>query len=339
MKSRVLISGIGGFISAHLMQHIFETTNWEITGIESWRHKGTPERVRQVLAKNPEWRKRIVIMTHDISVLFPERTKKLIGRCDYIINVAADSHVDRSIDDPVPFIENNVGIALTMLEFAREYPCKAFIQISTDEVYGAAPDGVKHKEWSPIVPSNPYAASKAAQEAVAISYWRTYGIPVIITNTMNNFGEMQDSEKFVAKCIRLIKEDKSVPLHGKVSGTTVEFGSRFYLHARNHADAVLFILNNLPPKLYKDGNMLPDRYNVVGDREISNYEMADIIAKIMGKKLRYQVVDHHATRPGHDRRYALDGDKLASLNWKAPTEFKASLEKYVHWTLEHPIWL
>src|SRR5207249_8886848 len=139
------------------IQHIFETTDWVIVGIESWKHKGTPERIKQVFSKNSAWAQRLTVITHDLSVLLPERTKKQIGQCDFIINVASDSHVDRSIEEPVWFVQNNVGIALTMLEFAREYPCKAFVHVSTDEVYGPAPDEVRVKEWSSIVPSNPYA--------------------------------------------------------------------------------------------------------------------------------------------------------------------------------------
>lgn len=336
MTNRVLLTGIGGFISAHLMQHIFENTDWDVVGIDSWRHMGTPERVEQVLSKNPEWRKRLTVITHDLSAPFPRRTKARIGRCDYIFNVASDSHVDRSIEEPVPFIQNNVNLVMTMLEFAREFPCKAFLQISTDEVYGPAPDGVNHTEWSPIIPSNPYAASKACQEAIAISYWRTYGIPLVITNTLNNMGEMQDTEKYLAKIIRAVSNGEVVTVHGKEGS----IGSRFYMHARNHADALLFIVKNLPIKKYIDGEMsVPDRYNVVGDDELNNLQIAQMIADDMGKELKYEFVDHHHTRPGHDRRYALDGKKLRERGWISPVPFASSLKRYIDWTLKHPIWL
>jgi len=336
MKTKILITGFAGFIGSHFLQHILEQTDWDVIGVDSWAHKGTPERVQQVLSKNPEWEKRLTVITHDLSALFPERTKKRIGQCDYIVNFASDSHVDRSIEDPVPFVRNNVGLALTMLEFAREFPTKAFVQISTDEVYGVAPDGVNHEEWSPIVPSNPYAASKAAQEAIAISYWRTYGVPVVLTNTMNNFGEMQDPEKYMAMIIKLVADGKTVPVHGKEGA----IGSRYYLHARNHADAVLYILKNLPPTAYVEGEELkPDRYNVVGDKELDNLEVAHLIADVVGKPLNYELVDHHSTRPGHDRRYALDGKKLRDCGWKPPVEFHESLKKYVQWTLAHKLWL
>lgn len=211
-----------------------------------------------------------------------------------------------------------------------------FLQFSTDEVYGAAPEGVNYKEWSSIVPSNPYSASKAAQEAAAISYWRTYGIPLILTNTMNLFGETQDAEKYTARLINKINAGEEVTVHG--SETSI--GSRYYLHARNGADAVLFILKNLPPTPYvEDKQMLPDRYNIVGDIEMNNLDLAKLVAKMLGKELKYKLEDFHHSRPGHDRRYALDGSKLKELGWKAPMDFETSLQNSINWTLNHPQWL
>lgn len=333
---RILLTGIGGFIGSHALQQFLEKTDWHIVGIASWKHKGTPERVEQVLAKKPEWRDRVTIITHDLESPFTEMTRHRIGHVDYIVNVAAESHVERSITDPVPFVQNNVNLMLTMLEFARYAKPKKFIQVSTDEVYGVAPEGVNHKEWSPIIPSNPYSASKAAQEAIAISYWRTYNVPVIITNTMNNFGEMQDPEKFVPMLIRKIARDEVVPIHGRDG----QIGSRFYLHARNHADAILFILNNVEPTMYKEGHdLIPDRFNVVGEAEVDNLEMGKLVAKLMNRELKYELVDFHATRPGHDRRYALDGSKLRDLGWIAPLDLETSLDRTINWTLEHYLWL
>lgn len=335
IHTRCLVSGIAGFIGSHVLEHVLKNTDWHVVGVASWKHKGTPERVMEVLGGDPTWRDRVDIITHDLSAPFPERTKRVIGHCDYILNVAAESHVDRSITDPVPFVQNNVNVALNMLEFAREFPPETFIQISTDEVYGVAPEGVNHKEWATILPSNPYSASKAAQEAIAISYWRTYGVPLVITNTMNNFGEMQDPEKFMAKIIRMVLNGETVPVHGKEG----QIGSRYYLHARNHADALLFILCNLKPARYEAGLYHPDRYNVVGDIELDNLEVAQKIAHYVGKPLKYELVDFHGTRPGHDHRYALDGSKLLQKGWTPPIDFEASLGRYVDWTLNHPLWL
>lgn len=334
--TRVLLTGASGFIGSHFLEHILINTDWDVVCVASWKHKGTPERIEEVLKGNEMWRDRIEVITHDLESPFTERTKKRIGQVDYIVNFAAESHVDRSIEDPVSFIQNNVNVALTMLELAREKTPKAFVQVSTDEVYGAAPDGVNHQEWSSIVPSNPYSASKAAQEAIAMAYWRTYGIPLIITNTMNNFGEMQDPEKFMAKAIRVVQNDGTLTIHGRVG----DIGSRYYLHARNHADAVLFLLQRTTPATYEYGKVMePDRYNVVGDIELSNLEVGQAIAAILGKQLAYELTDFHATRPGHDRRYALDGSKLKALGWRPPVEFLPSLKKYIDWTLAHSQWL
>lgn len=343
MNKKVLLTGISGFAGSHILEHILTNTEWDVVGIASWKHKGTPERIEEVLSGHPEWKNRVEVITHDLESPLPERTKKRIGVCNYILNIASDSHVDRSIEDPVPFVQNNVNLVLTMLEFAREYKPEAFLQFSTDEVYGVAPDGVNHSEWSPIVPSNPYSASKAAQEAIAISYWRTYGVPLILTNTMNLFGETQDSEKFIAKIIRCVDRGDVVPVHG----TPQRIGSRFYLHARNMADAVLYIVNNVTPQQYGEKVFddvvhvidRPDRFNIVGDVELDNLEVAQIVAEMTGKDLRYAFTDFHATRPGHDRRYALDGKKLRTLGWKAPLSFKESMQKCIDWTLNNKIWL
>jgi dTDP-glucose 4,6-dehydratase len=335
-STRVLLTGIAGFIGSHFLEHLLTNTDWQIVGVASWQHKGTPERVGEILAGHLDWAKRVDVITHDLSQPFTERTRDRIGKVDYIANFAADSHVDRSIDDPESTIRNNTGIALTLLEYARWAKPKTFVQISTDEVYGPAPEGTDHIEWAPIVPSNPYAASKACQEAIAVSYWRTYGVPLIITNTMNNFGERQDAEKYVAKVIRAIAAGETITIHG----TKDNIGARHYLHARNHADAILHLLKTAPPKPYREGEtMLPDRFNVVGEAELNNLEIAQKIAGIMGKKFKYQFVDFHKARPGHDRRYSLDGTRLKDMGWEAPFDLDASLKRTVDWTLTHPAWL
>lgn len=338
MPTKLLLTGISGFVGAHILEHVLTHTDWQVVGIASWRHKGTPERIEEVLSGSVGWRERVTIITHDLVAPIPERTAQRIGQCDYIIHAAAESHVERSIEEPVPFVQNNVNVTLHMLEFARVYKPKIFIQISTDEVYGPAPEGVNHKEWSPIIPSNPYSASKACQEAIAISYWRTYGVPVVITNTENMFGEMQDTEKYTAKLVRLISKEETVPIHGQIQDGKEMTGSRFYLHARNHADALLLLLSK-EPTLYQDGVIMPDRYNIVTSTELNNLDLARIVSRMVGKSLKYEIVDFHSTRPGHDKRYALDGSKIAALGWKEPYGFGDSLQKYINWTLNHTTWL
>lgn len=334
MSKRILITGSAGFIGAHLVEHIMENTDWHIVGLDSFKHRGDSLRVAHL---DPE---RYEVHCCDLSAPISYRLANKIGHVDYIVNMAAESHVDRSITDPVPFVQNNVNLALNVLEYARTVKPKMFIQISTDEVYGAAPEGTDHVEWSPIIPSNPYAASKAAQEAIAISYWRTYGVPLVITNTMNNFSERQDPEKFVPMVISKILKGETVTIHGSEQ----YIGKRHYLHARNHADALLFLMKCTTPTQYVDDPsqvLVPDRYNIVGEVELNNLELAEIIAEMLDKPLNYKLVDFHAltVRPGHDRRYSLDGDKMEKLGWKAPTSFRDSLKKTIDWTLENPEWL
>ena len=149
---------------------------------------------------------------------------------------------------------------------------------------------------------------------------------------MNLFGEMQDNEKYTARLIKMIQAGETVTVHG----TPDAIGSRYYLHARNQADASLYILNNIEPVMYSDGGKhdRPCRYNVVGDVEIDNLELANIVAKELGKELKYVFVDVHSCRPGHDRRYALSGEKLSKMGWVAPSKFKESLRKYIYWALD-----
>lgn len=334
---RVLLTGAGGFVGSHTLIHILHNTDWEVVVLDSFRHKGLTDRIRQMVHEShPEYIPRVHIFTHDLQVPISSTLANQMGNIDYVINMASESHVDRSITDPRPFIENNVALVLTMLEYAREYSVEKFIQVSTDEVYGAAPHGHNHKEGEPHRPSNPYSASKACQEDICFAYWRTYNLPIVVTNTMNIIGELQDSEKFIPKTMNAIMNGETVTIHASKDGTQI--GSRFYLHARNQADALVFILKNIEPEQYSDGKEM-SRYNVVGEKELNNLEVAQLIAKFMDKELQYELVDFHSSRPGHDLRYALDGTKLADAGWSAPVPLEKSLERTVHWTLEHPEWI
>lgn len=334
MSKTLLLSGASGFIGSHALEYFLDKTDWNIICPCSWAHKGTPERISEILTAADV--DRVKVITHDLTVPFTDITIKRLPKIDYIINFASESHVDRSIESPAPFIENNVKLTLTLLELARKVKPEVFVQISTDEVYGTAPDGISFKEWSEILPSNPYAASKAAQEAIAISYWRTYGVPVVITNTTNNFGERQDTEKYLAKIIQHINNDEPVTVHGSEG----YIGGRYYTYVKNHASAIKHIIDNNLVEHYHDGTdrQFPARYNVTSDDEIDNLSLAKMVAKIMSKELNYELQDVHATRPGHDRRYALDVTKLKATGWKLEYPLEESLKKYVEWTLQHPHW-
>lgn len=332
----VLLTGIGGSIGTHTLIHIFHNTDWNVVGIDSFAHRGLTERITEMLREHPEYWKRLKVITHDLAQPITKHLRERIGKVDYIINLASLSDVEASIQNPVPFIKNNVDLMVNVLEYARLAKPEAFIQFSTDEVYGASGKDQRHPEWSAIVPSNPYSASKAAQEAIAISYWRTYNVPVIITNTMNNFGEYQQSSKYPVMVQRAVANEDVLTVHG----TKENIGTRYYIHSRNASDALLFILRKLPPYLHKAGEAdKPDRYNVVGDKQVDNLSLAKLIAKLMGKELQYELVDFHSTRSGHDLHYGLDGTKLKKLGWKSPLTFEDSLKNTIDWQTENKEWI
>lgn len=342
---KILLTGAAGFVGSHVLRHLLVNTDWEIICPVTFRHQGVPERIKS--AMDGQDQSRVQVERLDLRAGISYLTRKRWGHVDVIMNVASESHVDRSIEAPADFIDNNVQMMTGVLEYARAAKPSLLLHMGTDEVYGPAYGEHRHKEGEPHRPSNPYSASKAAQEAIAFAYWRTYGVPVVITNTMNIVGELQDPEKFVPKVMKHVAQGKEMTLHASADGI---MGSRFYLHARNLADAWLFLTEryvgfpdgaagafNVPQ--YAQGYTDLDRWNIVGEREVTNLEMAEMIADFMGKPLLWRAVDFHSSRPGHDLRYALDGSKLAAAGWKAPFSLDESLRKTVQWTLEHPEWL
>lgn len=350
MTKRVLLTGGLGFIGSHTVEHWLKETDWEIVVVDSLRFAGRVERLTDIEAYDPD---RVSIVWHDLNVQFTPLTLNRIGEVDYIVNMASDSHVDRSIVHPGPFIRNNVNLATTMLDYARVAKPEKYIQIGTDEIFGPAPAGVSHKEDDALRPSNPYSASKAAQEQIAFSYWRTYDVPVILTRTMNNFGERQDPEKYVPMVMKKALSGEMLDVHAKPFSFEIqspedeepqtvsswEIGSRVWLHARNHADALMFLLKGDAPSVYSDEVTHPDWWNIAGEAEIDNLEIAIEISDILGKKLNYQMVDFHSSRPGHDLRYSLDGSKLTAAGWKPPMDVWESLRTTVEWTMKNQEWL
>ncbi len=348
MPKRILITGAGGSIGIHVMARFLRETDSDIIAIDSFRHKGWCDRIVGHLMDHPEDSARVKVITHDLTAPFSELTKKKIGKIDHIVHLASLSDVEASIQEPVGFIENNVMSTVYMLEYARDIwglretnakppEGTTFIMFSTDEVYGPTPDKTTvYPEWAPIVPSNPYAASKAAQEAIAISYWRTYNVPVVITNTMNNFGERQQASKYPVMVQKAIANGTEVTIHAGEAG----IGSRSYIHSGNVAMALLFILNNCPPHMHVPETAdKPDKYNIAGDKQMDNLELAQAIAAVMGKELKYKVVDFHHTRPGHDPHYGLTNDKLKNLGWTAPHTFEESLKNTIDWQVKNPEWI
>lgn len=327
MVVRVLVTGGCGFIGHHLVEHLYRKTDFHITIIDKLTYASMGlERLRDngLITST-----RLTLFTTDLAIPFSEGLIKELGSFDYIIHMAAETHVDNSIRNPIPFITNNILSTLHLLEFSRSLKnLKAFFYFSTDEVYGPALNNKLFSETERHNPTNPYSASKSAAEQICISYKNTYSIPLICVNVMNAFGERQHVEKFIPKLIKNLLTDTKTYIHAYPDKK--ESGSRFYIHARNIADAVLFLIHN---------GSIGETYNISGEKEISNLDLAMKIAEVMKKKLVYELVDFHSDRPGHDLRYGLNGTKLEKLGWKPPITFDETLEKVVNWTMQHPKWL
>lgn len=337
---KILLTGAGGAIGVHVIAHFMHNTDWEIVALDSFSrdHKGYFDRITEVCKDHPEWPERIRIFQHDLCAPFTKREIENIGQIDYVINLASRSDVQNSIDDPIPFVKNNTDLMLNILEYVREIKPETFLHFSTDEVYGPAPkDSAGHPEWDVILPSNPYSASKACQEALAIAWWRSFGVPLIITNTMNNFGEMQAPSKFPAMIQQKIENGETVKIHAAKNG---EIGTRYYIHSRNSADAILFILKNVKPILHGHGEIdKPVRLNIVGDKQIANDELVEIITKLMDKEAKTELVYFHEDNPGHDLHYGLDGRALKELGWVSPMTFEESMKNTIKWQQDHSEWM
>ena len=340
---RVLLTGIGGFIGAHTAQWILQNTDWDLIGIDSWqaRHKSSPSRLHAVFDELtlPQWN-RLQLMQWDLSHEFTTPFKSKLfhdGPIDYWINMASDSHVDRSIRAPGDCWLNNCHLVYNMLELARIGKPKIFIQVSTDEVYGDVSwDAAGHSEWSTILPSNPYSASKAAQEALAISYWRTYGVPLVITNTMNAIGEWQDPEKFLPKVISRINLNKEIVLHGE---SETRLARRVWLDAKNMGAALTFICENVTPIRFEKPEDRPDRFHIIGETELDVGELVFAVASRLGKVAKTRVLRGDLVRPGYDRRYALQDNRLKSLGFEHPYTHEQTLDRVIAWSQKNPHWI
>jgi len=319
---KILITGGCGFIGHHFVEHVLLTTDWDIIVLDKLTYAS--HGIERLKDTNSTLDARVKVFTYDLSHSLSVGLKKEIGNIDYIVHMAADTHVDNSISDPIPFVKNNVMSTLHMLEYARTLPnLKIFFYFSTDEVYGPALNDTLFKEDERHNPTNPYSASKSAAEQICVSYHNTYKIPVMRINVMNAFGERQHVEKFIPKVIKNILESKKTYIHSYPDKKTS--GTRFYIHARNIAAGVLFLLNN---------GTIGESYNLTGEREVSNLEIAQSISNLMNKPLDYEMVDFHGDRPGHDLRYGLDGNKMKHMGWVLPIDFKTSLENTIRWSIK-----
>ena len=336
---RALITGGAGFIAHHLIGQILERTDWEIISLDRLDYSGNLNRLHDLmLTFDPEVRKRVKIVHHDLKAELNPLVCSEVGNVDYIIHLAAGSHVDRSIDYPMEFVMDNVVGSVNILEFARtQKNLERFVYFSTDEVFGPAPDGIKYKENDRYNSTNPYSATKAAAEEIAVAYENTYGLPIYITHTMNVFGERQHPEKFIPMCIKRARDGESVTIHSDSTKTIP--GSRHYIHAEDVADAVLFLLDYEGNFEKTWGGAKCPKFNIVGSEELNNLELATIIAEAQGKELKYEMVDFHSSRPGHDLRYALDGDKMKQLGWQPAKSVRERIAEVTKWTLDNQRWI
>jgi dTDP-glucose 4,6-dehydratase len=244
-------------------------------------------------------------------------------KVEAIVNFAAESHVDRSIDEPKMFIETNVTGTLTLLEAARQKNLERFVQISTDEVYGSLGSEGKFTEQTPLRPNSPYSASKAAADHLVMAFGHTWGVRYNITRCSNNYGPYQFPEKLVPLMINNALNDKDLPVYG--DGLQV----RDWLYVYDHCTAVWKVLTEAPPG---------ESFNVGGCNEKKNIEVVQLILERLGKPR--SLIRHVTDRPGHDRRYAIDASKITeTLGWKPSVSFEQGLGRTIDWYLGSRAWL
>ena len=313
---KLLVTGGAGFIGSNFIQYTLrEHPDWEVVNLDKLTYAGNLENLRDV-ENNPQYR----FVKGDIADR--EKVDEVLREgFDVIVNFAAESHVDRSILDPSPFIETNVRGTQMLLEGVRQYKVRKFIQVSTDEVYGSIEEG-KFTEDSALHPNSPYAASKAAADLLCHAYWRTYNSPVLITRCTNNYGPFQFPEKLVPLVITNALEGKEIPIYG--DGLNI----RDWIYVEDHCHALDSVIQRGKPG---------ERYNIGAANEKTNLELVKFILDIMEKP--QSLIKFVADRPAHDRRYALDTSKIErELGWKPGISFKEGVSRTVQWYIQNESW-
>lgn len=328
---RILVTGGAGFIAHHFIAEALQRTDWEIVSLDRLDFSGNLNRLQDALKDSPG-KHRVKIVHHDLKAEISPWTAEKIGKIHMIFHLAAGTHVDRSIMYPMQFVLDNVIGTVNILEFARTQQLEKFFYFGTDEVFGPAPAGIAYAEYDRYNATNPYAASKAGAEEMCVAYRNTYRVPVIVTHTMNVFGPRQHPEKFIPDTIAKVRDGDMVTIHSDPSRT--QSGSRFYIHVFDVADALLFLAER-PTDL----QVKCPKFNIVGEREVSNLSLAQMIAEAQKLPLRYRMVDFHSSRPGHDLRYALDGSLMKSLGWAPRVSVQEGVKTLVLWSLQHDEWL
>jgi len=314
---KLLVTGGAGFIGSNFIRFVLQNhPDWVVTNLDKLTYAGNLENLNDV-----EGNSRYSFIKGDIADR--ELVGNLLGkRFDAIINFAAESHVDRSIMDASPFIETNIKGTQVLLEGAKQYGIERFIQVSTDEVYGSLGLEGKFTEESPLSPNSPYAASKTAADLLCRAYYRTYGLPVLITRSSNNFGPYQFPEKLIPLAISNALEENPIPIYG--DGLNV----RDWLYVEDNCHAITLILQQ---------GKIGEIYNIGGGCELGNLKLVETILAKLGKpsSLTKFVPD----RPGHDRRYALDWSKIKrELGWEPVNSFDKAIDRTISWYLESKDW-
>ncbi|MFH1045721.1 MAG: dTDP-glucose 4,6-dehydratase [Candidatus Omnitrophota bacterium] len=314
MKKKILVTGGAGFIGSNFIRYLFSAyPKLSLVNLDKLTYAGRGANLGD-LAASPRYR----FVKGDICD--QQAVSQAMRGCEIVINFAAESHVDRSIVDPAQFVRTNVFGAHVLLEQARKNKISLFCQISTDEVYGSRMSG-SFKETDRLEPSSPYSATKAAADHLALSYFITYKLPVVIVRPTNNFGPYQFPEKVIPLFVTNILKDKKVPLYG--DGLNV----RDWLYVQDCCRAIDIVINRGRPG---------EIYNIAGKNEIKNIELTRLILKMMDKPKNY--ISFVADRPGHDRRYSLDPAKLARLGWRSRVAFTRALGETIQWYVNNQKW-
>ena len=313
---KILITGGMGFIGSNFIRYMLKKyPNYKIINLDKLTYAGNPENLRDVENnENYKFVKGDICDTKIVGELMP--------KCDYVINFATETHVDRGIRDAGEFIKTDVYGTFVLLEFARREKIKKFVQISTDEVYGSVPEGKSSKEIDPLMPRNPYSASKAGGDRLAYSYFATYGVPVVITRASNNFGPYQYPEKLIPLFVTNLLQGKKVPLYG--DGKNV----RDWLYVLDNCRAIDLIMH---------GGGEGEVYNISGRCEKQNIEVTRIILNLLGKD--ESMIEYVPDRLGHDRRYSMDSTKIEKeLGWKPRFKFENAMKETVEWYANNKWW-
>lgn len=317
---RILVTGGAGFIGSHFVRRLLKTNSQvEVTNFDKLTYAGNKENLAD-MAGHPRYR----FVRGDINDA--TRVDQLMKNCQSVIHFAAETHVDRSIHNSDPFLKTNVNGTHALLKAALRHKIKRFVQISTDEVYGSTL-GRAFRETDPLKPSSPYAASKAAGDLLTLSYFTTFGLPVIVTRSSNNYGPCQFPEKLIPLFVTCALKGRPLPLYG--DGKNV----RNWLHVEDHAEAVLKVLERGRPG---------EIYNISGNTEKSNSEVARQIVRLVSGLAEIPKgkihIRHVTDRLGHDRRYSIDSSKIQrALGWRPKVPFGEGLRQTITWYISRTI--